>query len=492
MSYQSSFKNMLLWGNKLLILIATLCLFFNFSNVIVSQDFDGDGVSDTADVDDDNDGILDDDECPASALQNNVGDGWSIVNRTLTSYNYDVFVGDVLLRTNYFTNPETLQVYDLRAEVMSTYSTAGTLAGTPQFASGFYNMRDGNPSQQEYFEIRLSFVEAGTVTSGNLLGTPVTFSEVVVSLQDLDNTVGSADGFTDIGGFDSAATITTVGSKLSSYTLTNGEVVYGLANFADNDNGGDLPDGSKDPDYAVTATYSSTTYMTFKHGVYGTNTVSGTNRGGVFQMEITICPDTDQDGDIDAQDLDSDNDGCSDADEAYDSEGIDGDDGMQYGTGDPLTLGEGEVNADGSVIGANYTSYDANTITASNTAVEITEDTAPSSITVCANETASFTPLYSATESVTFSGGTVATSIDVTGELNFAWYLSTNGGVSFAGTPFATTESLSLSSGDTEFVNNYVFKLEVSHVNNICVYESPQVTLSINSTDTDLDGVPDA
>ena len=152
MNCKSSLVKRLLWINKLLILLVSLSLFFNFSNHLNSQDFDGDGVSDTVDVDDDNDGILDEDECPVSALQNNLGDGWEIINRTLTAYNYDVVVGDVLTRTNYFTNPETLQVYDLRAEVMSTYSTAGTLDGTPQFASGFYNMRNGNPSQQEYFE----------------------------------------------------------------------------------------------------------------------------------------------------------------------------------------------------------------------------------------------------------------------------------------------------------------------------------------------------
>ncbi|MDC1161968.1 gliding motility-associated C-terminal domain-containing protein, partial [Tenacibaculum sp.] len=64
-------------------------------------------------------------------------------------------------------------------------------------------------------------------------------------------------------------------------------------------------------------------------------------------------------------DSDSDGDGCSDANEAFASATADGGDGAQYGTGDPLTIDEGEVNANGTVTTANYTTgTNINVITA--------------------------------------------------------------------------------------------------------------------------------
>ena len=53
-------------------------------------------------------------------------------------------------------------------------------------------------------------------------------------------------------------------------------------------------------------------------------------------------------------DTDSDEDGCTDANEAYEDSEADGGDGGQFGTGDPLTVAGGMVNADGSVSAAGY------------------------------------------------------------------------------------------------------------------------------------------
>lgn len=58
--------------------------------------------------------------------------------------------------------------------------------------------------------------------------------------------------------------------------------------------------------------------------------------------------DTDSDGTADFLDTDSDNDGCSDANEYYHSLFADGGDDFRYGT-NPITL-----NANGTVVGANY------------------------------------------------------------------------------------------------------------------------------------------
>ena len=74
---------------------------------------------------------------------------------------------------------------------------------------------------------------------------------------------------------------------------------------------------------------------------------------GVATTPLAIT-NTDGVDNPDFQDTDSDNDGCSDANEAYDDSNADGGDGGQYGADDPQTVVDGEVNADGEVIAAAY------------------------------------------------------------------------------------------------------------------------------------------
>lgn len=82
----------------------------------------------------------------------------------------------------------------------------------------------------------------------------------------------------------------------------------------------------------------------------GTNTISiGQNVVGPTNMQgvlLTAGCDTDADGLPDQLDLDSDGDGCSDANEFYKDETADGGDGGEYGTGIPVVdANDGTVNA---------------------------------------------------------------------------------------------------------------------------------------------------
>lgn len=75
----------------------------------------------------------------------------------------------------------------------------------------------------------------------------------------------------------------------------------------------------------------------------GQNVVGPTNIQGVL---LTAGCDTDSDGLPDQLDLDSDGDGCSDANEFYKEENADGGDGGEYGTGVPVVdTNNGTVNA---------------------------------------------------------------------------------------------------------------------------------------------------
>ncbi|WP_299443960.1 thrombospondin type 3 repeat-containing protein, partial [uncultured Aquimarina sp.] len=70
------------------------------------------------------------------------------------------------------------------------------------------------------------------------------------------------------------------------------------------------------------------------------NTQAGCGGNDIRIDDITFAlslPDSDGDGIADCYDLDSDDDGCSDANEAYDNINADGGDGQAYGTGTPPT-----------------------------------------------------------------------------------------------------------------------------------------------------------
>ena len=195
--------------------------------------------------------------------------------------------------------------------------------------------------------------------------------------------------------------------------------------------------------------------------------------------------DTDDDGTPDYLDTDSDNDGCSDADEAYASAGIDGDDGEQYGTSDPLTLSDGEVDLDGKVVAADYTSYTSTTLDNVLTAIEITEDSAPSDVTICNRGDVVLSSSYSAIESLTFSSGSVSTSNDVSSELVYQWYVSSDGGTNYTAISSTTsnnanTNELTLTDGDTEYGTGNLFYLEVSHPDLICTEQSVPITTTMS------------
>ena len=72
------------------------------------------------------------------------------------------------------------------------------------------------------------------------------------------------------------------------------------------------------------------------------------------QFVFSMCRDSDLDGVVDEEDFDSDNDGCSDANEAYGDRNADGGDSGIYGPDTP-TRTNGGVNANGLVIAAGVT-----------------------------------------------------------------------------------------------------------------------------------------
>ncbi|MDR7208080.1 Ig-like domain-containing protein, partial [Flavobacterium piscis] len=179
-----------------------------------------------------------------------------------------------------------------------------------------------------------------------------------------------------------------------------------------------------------------------------------------INIDQKLC-DTDGDGIPNYLDLDSDNDGCSDANEYYNSTTADGGDGGVYGTGVPA------VNSNGQVIAASYSGSYTNAVTFGT----------PSVVSNPANQTATFDG--TATFSVTTSGGA--------GVTQFQWQQSTNGTIwNNVGT---NSSSLNLT-GITCSMNGYQYRVIVTESNFVCanVVSTTAVLTVSNPTAYDVTG----
>ncbi|MCC1484138.1 Ig-like domain-containing protein, partial [Winogradskyella immobilis] len=440
---------------------------------------DGDSVPDFCDLDDDNDGILDTDECTEVNLLQTAGNDWSAVIGNIN----DLLIGNVLVKTNYYTDPITSEVFDLRAEIVSTFNavtgentTVGTAFSpgtTISFSADNYTIENGNPSEEESFEIEISLVEASSVTAGTPAGIPVVVDNVQVRIFDLDNRNNAPLDFTDIGGFDPAGALIQVGAELERYVLANGSVVYGLDDFTVGDNA-----DNTDEDYAVFVSYPVFTSATIRHGVFGTNTVSGSNRGGVLNLRITACPDTDGDGTPDFQDLDSDNDGCNDV---LESGGVDdNNDGVLDGTG---------FDSDGLVTGGTggYNGTTGNEIEA----VQLTVTTTPTNQTEDEGDPATFIVVATADAATSYTTGTpnYGTPGNANSGINYQWYTGDpdNGGTIINnGGVFSNVTTATLNISDVTGLDGTEFCVLITHDDNVCIREIDCATLTVE------DGVPDA
>ncbi|SMC60545.1 T9SS type B sorting domain-containing protein [Cellulophaga tyrosinoxydans] len=242
--------------------------------ITVHNDYDKDGIKDITDLDDDNDGIYDEQEC--SNLSLNIANGASFNNTFVTIDNYLVL--DIFNLDNSF----NLQINgtNIAGEIQFQSAVSGNFA---TFLDGYGYGQNGN--SQVY-------------TLSGSTATPLI--RLVIN---------------------QAGELMLFGAKTSNGTL--------------------LPMVLTTPATAVNWNASGTNTVTIGQMVTGP-----TNMRGILR---TAGCDTDADGLPNHLDLDSDGDGCSDANEFYKSDNADGGDGGEYGTGVPA------VNAsNGTVSAASY------------------------------------------------------------------------------------------------------------------------------------------
>ncbi|WP_310006862.1 hypothetical protein, partial [Flavobacterium granuli] len=373
------------------------------------RDTDGDGIADSVDLDDDNDGILDSVECSDCAIK--------FINGGFESPDNNISNPPNWYLVNDSTSPATLG-----------WKTTATDHQIEFWDSGFNGVSAAEGGQ---------FVELNANQVSTLYQT--------FCLNGFSGTVNWSVKHRGRSGTDEATV--NIGTDLTSATIQ--------ATMSD----GTTSWGSYSGTYTITPG-QTTLVIAFK----SVSSVGGVSFGNFLDdVKVSInegCVDTDGDGVLNYLDLDSDGDGCSDANEYYNSSNADGNllgvDNSKYGTGSPT------VNPDGTVIGASYSGTYSNAVSigsASTITIHPTDQIASSTA--------------SASFSVTASGGS--------GTRLYQWQLSTDGGTIWNNIGGATNDILNLSS-ITCSMNNYKYRVIITQSNYICTnVVSSSATLSVTN-----------
>ncbi|MCF6306397.1 MAG: Ig-like domain-containing protein [Flavobacteriaceae bacterium] len=454
----------------------------NVTVTIVLPDNDGDGVPDYADLDDDNDGILDTDEMGCAPAITGVFEWGQDFGFTGNASNLHANPNPILTSTAIDGVVMTVDLNDTDGNAVREVSVVNGF--------GFGNI------------LEIEHNNEGSDPDPSI--TTFTFSKplqtLTFSMQDIDARVNQWQDEVTIEARRLDGSIIQIDA--SNYTAPLGNHINYLGNnifegitlegnAPSGDTGGVLDLTFNEPIISIEFTYLNKE----------TN-INSTMRIGIANLTFTtVCEndlDTDFDGIFDVFDTDSDNDGCSDANEAYSNDNADAGDGEQYGPGDPLTLSGGGVNANGLVLSAGITGTgDAYTNTpATNTSVTTaTQVTVDASLlldqTVAIGLGTSFT-ITSATavSTTTFAGGTPNYTLptpatDVSAALVYQWQVSTNGGITFTDltdvSVYLGTSTATLSISDVTGLNGYMYNLVVTHPENACVDEQNSAELIVSS-----------
>ncbi|MEM1340254.1 MAG: T9SS type B sorting domain-containing protein [Bacteroidota bacterium] len=240
------------------------------ARITVHNDSDNDGLRDITDLDDDNDGIFDEDECETLAFTIANGDSHNGLLVSVDNY----LVVDIFSIDNSFNL--SLNGNDIAGEIQFQLDASGNIA---RFRDGTGYGEAGNP-------------DVWTITGTN--GTPILRAIIDQSGQ----------------------------FQLFGTRSTNGPLE---------------PMVLDSPPATISWNPSGSNTV-----IIGQDVVGPTNVQGVL---LTAGCDTDTDGLPDHLDLDSDGDGCSDANEFYKDNTADGNDGGEYGSGIPtVDPSDGTVN----------------------------------------------------------------------------------------------------------------------------------------------------
>ncbi|RKN04933.1 DUF11 domain-containing protein, partial [Aquimarina sp. AD1] len=411
-------------------------------------DTDMDGEPDWTDLDDDNDGILDENECYVSTVLIGSPDGVEDGNFGMGYWDTEYYSGHFAIVGSTFGNS-------------NQNSTLNGSVGTPTFVGEAF--LGGNS---------LSFNESGSYaeTSPGVFDTNTSTGLVPPSYVGTNiNDVGFQPYYQTI--FKREADI-------------DGVLTFGSTGFSVDDVFELFINGTREvfASFCCGASDSPNDSFSFNVTKGDDLEIRYTNLGfvGSFQFNLELTPscnmDVDGDGDPNGQDLDSDNDGC---DDVIESGGVDTtpEDGVLDGTG---------FDGNGLVTGGTggYNGVTGNEVVAT----QLTVTTTPGNETVNAGETATFSVTATAESTTTFVTGTpnytIPPATNVSGAIIYQWQRNgtnidgtTDGGVytGFNGATLTVTNP-------TTSLNGNIYNVIVTHPDNVCINEQNSATLTVNPT----------
>ena len=323
----------------------------------VELDTDGDGVIDSIDIDDDNDGILDINEEGFELTRFEANPEDIILLNDLPQENGPVdtpdgrvSVGEVFIVQNAITDSAG-NVLDVRIEILELNFNAANEGAYITFRNGFaaltINRFDANADENVI--VRVSLVEAGSATAGNLDGIPAELENAFFDISDIEAYANTHDS-TEFGGIANvtaingdAVTPTIVfpagerssvirGALYQGETVTRGNgrdfsgfdlIVTDPTFNGDDPATPDIDENLTLSDEGITSDLEASigrflfTSVSSFDLVYG---LTGSGGSGPRTLDIlggfTSPLDTDNDGIADSLDIDSDNDGITDNIEA--------------------------------------------------------------------------------------------------------------------------------------------------------------------------------
>ncbi|WP_298956262.1 DUF11 domain-containing protein, partial [uncultured Nonlabens sp.] len=352
-------------------------------------DFDNDGVSDLCDLDDDNDGILDTDEGFVPATENTAFTP-VVFSPSLNSVTTGVASGRLFefesCEGNFTADFDFVSlggdIPRLQAQGITASNSSSTFTSALQ-ANYRTPPAAGNSSVTYTFSERVD-VRIGLFNNEGPVGATefVTFYTPFDSFSDTAGTVGvqgSGGTFEVVQGVNQPAVwhnqnrnirggsadpnavtyfqfndVTSITLGLQGDGLTQNQLIE-ISRFIE---------GGVCPDFDLDTQVNYQSLDADNDGIYDVVEAGGqdTNNDGIADGVIDpatgipssagagLAPiDTLMDGSFDFLNGDSDGDGCSDSNEAYNDPNADGGDGLQFGVGEP-----GAINPDGTVVAASY------------------------------------------------------------------------------------------------------------------------------------------
>ncbi|WP_405220880.1 hypothetical protein [Dokdonia sp. Asnod1-B02] len=509
-------------SKKIIVLIA---VFGCFTSSLYGQcvgtatDCDGDLVSNTVDEDDDNDGILDDLECPFVVPTGGAVQSDAIVYTTLGGKQVFTIGGN----TNGLGFSETgwdVAVTGTGASIQSqlnltsTTFSNGTVSGSNDAANPVANpysvFATNNGAWASGSDTRTLGVNPGTANleadQSLVFSTIIDFTTPVYAFGfDLIDFNDHGTGlFTDTWEvFVDGVLVYQLGPELSIDAGTTGPFPV----FSDQGVPlGNVTQGENTENFIGFIGREAVGQVEIRRtSIYDNSNplATGTDFHGIDSFRFTTdAPfDTDDDGIANCFDTDSDGDGCSDV---LESGGLDPDGDGILGVLPTTVDGAGRVTGSGSVAGG-YNGLSGNELNAVQVNVAAGN---PMDQTVFEGDPVSFTVSASADEATFYTGGSPTYSVpgNADGGLSYQWYI---GDPDFSGVPIAPgdtnysgADTNTLTVNDSSGLNNTDYFVVVSHDENVCVSENrsavltflpdPCDALASGNPDNDGDGISDS